>query len=561
MGNVNTIDSTALLLATVPTGLLFLFTLIHSNFNNNIMTIFFIVIIFIFLILLIYFIVQSITLNGIEQIGGSYVNGLVASIIGFVLLVVMNLRIDFNSLGNVEQKQHRFFKFFAPNIGEEKSENPLNSWSFKFSYRVDQLIYIFSSILPNIGEVFNFIKTYFLNLFVSENITMLLKYLAVLIVIIISSFLLSYAATDPNALKNDKTWVYIISIVVPLLLIMGYTLKYSSSVKSLYESPYLIFIISIIFIFFMSIFYFYSSTNLQTFTAISFGINVLLLLIFVIGLAIFFYMFSNYLKSQEGWTGFIIYFIFYIPCLLIEFFRYIRNEFAMTSNIVYIMFVVEIILILLYIYIPKLVNYIAYNDGITLLKDSVFLDSQQLIGNSEQFLTPSGSNGLISTTYNTNYTLSMWIYLNNQSPSYDAYAKETIIFDYGEGKPRITYFNNLNSDKDKDKYIIYFTNQSGTNTSYEITLQNQKWNYFVFNYFSEYVDLYINGILERTFNFKTGSELPSYNSTDQIVVGSNNGLDGAICNVHYFATPLSSAKIANTYNVLMYKNPPTVSLT
>jgi hypothetical protein len=68
------------------------------------------------------------------------------------------------------------------------------------------------------------------------------------------------------------------------------------------------------------------------------------------------------------------------------------------------------------------------------------------------------------------------------------------------------------------------------------------------------VDLFVNGKLEKTLEFS--NNLPIYSSSDEIIVGNENGLDGAICNVQYFNVPLTNTDIANLYNLNMLKNPP-----
>ena len=87
-----------------------------------------------------------------------------------------------------------------------------------------------------------------------------------------------------------------------------------------------------------------------------------------------------------------------------------------------------------------------------------------------------------------------------------AYNKESLVFDYGNGKPKITYYNNEDDITKMDTYRIYFSNKLNTDNNnsnfYEIQIPNQKWNNFVFNYNSKYVDLFINGKLTRTFYFK-----------------------------------------------------------
>jgi hypothetical protein len=150
----------------------------------------------------------------------------------------------------------------------------------------------------------------------------------------------------------------------------------------------------------------------------------------------------------------------------------------------------------------------------------------------------------------------MWVYLNNQPPNNKSYSKETEIFNYGDGKPRITYLNDTMIDKGKDKYIFYLSNN--TNYSYSLTLPSQKWNNIVFNYYSDKVDLFINGNLERTYTFN--KNIPMYLASDVVTIGSRDGLDGAICNVNYYLEPLTKSQITIAYNLLMTKNPPTLVL-
>ena len=68
------------------------------------------------------------------------------------------------------------------------------------------------------------------------------------------------------------------------------------------------------------------------------------------------------------------------------------------------------------------------------------------------------------------------------------------------------------------------------------------------------VDIYINGSLERTVKYT--DNIPSYHSSDSVTIGSENGLDGSICNINYYTIPLTSTQIATKYNVLSLKNPP-----
>jgi hypothetical protein len=230
----------------------------------------------------------------------------------------------------------------------------------------------------------------------------------------------------------------------------------------------------------------------------------------------------------------------------------------MTSKVVYVLFFIELLLILLYIYVPRLLNAVDKKDGIVLLENGAFLDISKSIGSSKvlQIDKDKLENTMYPIVYQTNFAFSMWIYLNVQPTNFSSYTHEMPIFDVGNGKPKIVYYNNITDEVSKNKYIIYFTNVKGSQNFYEVTLPIQKWNNFVFNYKSSQVDLFINGELVKVFKFTDNR--PTYKPTDNIIVGEDNGLDGAICNVRYYPYNLSMSHITTTYNLLMYKNPPVV---
>jgi hypothetical protein len=373
--------------------------------------------------------------------------------------------------------------------------------------------------------------------------------------------ILYMAAFDPNAL-NGKDYVYTMSAIIPLVVLMGFVIPFSTAQRSASSTILLAGVFATIM---FGLFYSYSSLSSTGFQYMSYFINFLIFLIVVGGLAIFFYIFGNYLKSIEGFLGFVIYFIFYIPCLLVDLFNYLFNEYKNTSRPIYALFTVEVLLILIYLYLPMILQYVVTktSDNIVLLEKSEFLDSKKVIGNSHQIRmkTPAIPGNTLSDNdkyvYRKSYAISMWTYLNIQPPNNASYSSETTLFDYGNGKPKITYFNDMSSDKTQNKYIFYFTDSTSGPSSYRLSMPSQKWNYIVFNYYSDKVDLFINGTLERTFTFH--NNMPNYLAIDNIITGSDSGLDGAICNVNYYTAPITKTKISNTYNLLMAKNPPTFS--
>ena len=373
--------------------------------------------------------------------------------------------------------------------------------------------------------------------------------------------ILYYASRDPTVLMS-KSYIYALVIIVPLIALFAFVLPFSgtSALTQMFIVGAVIGIIS-------SVVYFYSRANSPTTIFLGYLLNVILFFGTIAAIAIFFYLFSNYLKSSEGVLGILIYLIFYIPCLFIDFTKFIINEFRMTTNVVYILFILEIILVLLYIYLPRFISYVFKVDGAPLLPGSKFLDREHVISNSEPFaMTDSEkkklgimSNSDYSTIYRREYSISMWIYLNSQPSNYASYAKEVPVFCYGTsnnstngtGKPKITYFNN---NSDPDKLIIYFTDSTSKPSTYEHIIEKQKWTNIVFNYGSSKSDLFINGSLVKSFLFDSNE--PDYDAYDKVFVGSGNGLDGAICNVKYINKPQTKAQIVNNYNMLINVNPP-----
>lgn len=305
-----------------------------------------------------------------------------------------------------------------------------------------------------------------------------------------------------------------------------------------------------------------------------FGFIAFLAIIF--GLALFFYIFSNYLKSKTGWTGFFIYLLFYIPCLAIAFVKYIINEFKMTSNPALILFFIELVLLLTYIVLPKIIMHISSKEGIPILEGTVFLNKQNTYAIDTTMPDQDDLQiaGNVNNTQIRNYSLSMWINLNAYSKNKMPYNTETYIFDYGDRKPRITYYNSDEQNGERDIYRIYFTNNTALNKDtdedgnliedndfkpyYELKLPAQRWNNLVFNYSSTHADLFVNGNLERTF--KLNQKLPVYSSSDVFTTGSNNGLDGAISNIRYYPKTISKHRITSMYNIFMKKTPPTINL-
>uniref|UniRef100_A0A6C0IRW3 Uncharacterized protein n=1 Tax=viral metagenome TaxID=1070528 RepID=A0A6C0IRW3_9ZZZZ len=314
-----------------------------------------------------------------------------------------------------------------------------------------------------------------------------------------------------------------------------------------------------------TLFTIYSYLTFSYYSIFNRSMGIVLSMIAIVGLAMVFDIFANYFKSMRGVASFATYLIFYIPCLLLNFVNYIVDEFRLTAKPVLVLFFIEIILLLLYMYLPKLLVQVSLKDGISIMQDYAYLNSENSIPMNEVVYMDTKATNIASDMdkqIRSNYGLSMWTYLNNYSTSMSSYNKESTIFDYGNGKPKVTLFNDEKQPNTMDVYRIYFSDKLNTTNHnenfYEIKLPSQKWNHLFFNYTPRHVDFYVNGKLERTYYLK--ENLPTYHDSDVVTTGSENGLSGAIANIRYYNKNLSSREVANIYNISMNSDPPVIKL-
>lgn len=385
------------------------------------------------------------------------------------------------------------------------------------------------------------------------------KYIVLTISLIITA--ISVNSGLENSRKGESVSGEVSTIILSLLIGIGYFM-FARLKNGIYNNAISISVSSGLFLLIAVVIYTLVKINTDTFSFFAYSIGLVVSLIIFTGLAIFFYVFSNYLKSFSGLTGFFVYFLFYIPCLLLSFVYYIINEFKLTTSPVLILFVVELLLLLLYVYMPQILNHLSNRDGIPILEGSVDLNVSHSYSMKNHTKMPDMDFQLAGNVKNTifnNYAVSMWTYVNAHGTNKASYNSETTIFNYGDGKPKVTYIQ-PDTDNTSHRYRIYFTNHSGSGqTYYDLVLPMQRWNNLVFNYSSTHADLFVNGHLERTFSF-AGGIMPTFAPGDMINVGSENGLHGAISNVRYYQKTLSKQRIANMYTIFMKKTPPTINL-
>jgi hypothetical protein len=185
-----------------------------------------------------------------------------------------------------------------------------------------------------------------------------------------------------------------------------------------------------------------------------------------------------------------------------------------------------------------------------------------------------------ATQYLKNYTLSFWVFVNELPASDQAYSKETSIFKYehvdADGtihpKPKLTY------DQASHSYYVYLTSyapgkEAGARRAIALSaagllpgqdrvpvVRQQRWNHFAFTYNNNTADVFVNGELVHSAALGSSSDtdmpLPRYDVADVVSVGARPGLYGALCNVQFFATPLSKASVVGIYNYYSRISPP-----
>ena len=257
-----------------------------------------------------------------------------------------------------------------------------------------------------------------------------LKYILMISICLFVGLVLYIATNDQkkptkrtNVVVNIRTYVYIMTIILPILLLVYLFIRKDSSKIN----PRTLMIVggSIVFISITIMLAYYHKPGASSTNSIvmqSYIINLILLAIVIVALAIGYNVLKNSAKKMRGWPGFIVNFLFFIPCLLSDFVDYMLSEFKQAPPSVYILFIIELILILAYIYVPKILKMLVLKNGLTLQNQPVYLNKVKILSNSDIFLLPNTITNTIasdasSNDYNSNFGLSMWIYVNNMGTS------------------------------------------------------------------------------------------------------------------------------------------------
>jgi hypothetical protein len=220
------------------------------------------------------------------------------------------------------------------------------------------------------------------------------------------------------------------------------------------------------------------------------------------------------------------------------------------DNYLWLFFLVLILYFIYYVAYPYFTYQNETQDGLLLVNKPISINNKTTLAS---YQTLHGTE-----KFDYQYGISFWLYLDSENPSVNlASNKYTSVIHYGDkfhlvynvklNTMRLITKNNGNSKNvlDEDGNTILFEKPN---------ILLQKWNNIIINYNSGALDIFYNGLLE-----KSKLQIVPFMEYDSLVVGSEKGIFGRICNVNYFKTPLTSSQIYNLYNSLKKKTPPIVS--
>jgi hypothetical protein len=404
-----------------------------------------------------------------------------------------------------------------------------------------------------------------------------IKYLSIMVLFLSLVFVMYYY--DLLNLSSDYFGpVTITSLVIGCFLfaiVLYYVLAFSKSDVYSYVPPTPTYVInlfqlaigvscSIIFTMFLVFMIFNTSSTSPTFSII---LNVLI--ISTLLTLMYKVLVRSPILQSWPWFRLLVNTILYIPCILAGILdvivAQIYKEKEKTKLPEVILLVISILLIAIYYLLPMGMQWViaTYQGGKILVNESVVLKQPYTIASYVPLndIDPAVTNPV----YEYNYALSLWLYLDALPPSTSAaFDKYTPVFSYG-GKPAILYkaSNNTmiitakikdltddmiarsNMDKDENGDVIIYK------------LENvllQKWNHILVNYNGGVLDIFYNGKL-----VKSAKNIVPYMELDAMIIGSPNGINGAICNVVYYNHVLDSNSILALYNSVKDKTPPVLS--
>lgn len=324
----------------------------------------------------------------------------------------------------------------------------------------------------------------------------------------------------------------------------------------------------------------YSSHSDNIIKIIVLIINLFILILFLSGI---YTLYNNDInncanKNDESIICNIIYFIFFIPCLIKIFIEYIKKEYNSTTPTILIILCIELILISMLFIIPYIYNIIISSNDNNLLESSdiVYLNNKKnlktfneltnykkiidkinyenkddieiyskkinnnLSNNNIKFsiISESPDNPL-----KTNYNIIFDLYINPQDSNVNTKI-ENNIFNFCN-RPAV-FYNTMTQE-----IVFKMIDNNGDIKSIFKTknFKFQKWNTISINFYDNKIDIFINNKLLKSINNKPIVFVNKDNIIiDDIFIGQENGIEGSIKNIYYYDTIRPIGDIEFLYN-------------
>ena len=318
----------------------------------------------------------------------------------------------------------------------------------------------------------------------------------------------------------------------------------------------------------------YNTSNIMAF------IVNLILLMAMLGLVYKFVSVTSFYRKSPL-LRLIVGVIFYIPCLVYAILEKLYDVIpkisgmsglfkkpgattsaaaeASSKHIGMLFFIIFLYLFYFIIY-PYLSVKASKQGGLLLVNDPVSIHNEKILA-SYQNLNQTDH-------FDYKFGLSFWLYLDSYKPHTNEGSDHyTSVLNYGD-KPNILYnpvkntlrvtkkIDDVDKTDDTTNYLSQKSkyDQNGNVILYEKSgILLQKWNNIIINYNGGTFDIFYNAEL-----VKTHIEIVPYMQYDNLVIGTQNGLYGSICNVNYFKNPISIMQIYYLYNLVKTSTPPVV---
>lgn len=280
----------------------------------------------------------------------------------------------------------------------------------------------------------------------------------------------------------------------------------------------------------------------------------------------------NYISGPSTWSSLIFKIIIYLPCMCLNLADYFRNEFKLAQRqwTYVILLAFEILFVALIFLLPSIFDAVVNHNGEVILdkvlplnvkSESLDVSTTDPSDNSQTVsLTPSLADNVKTNNPHYSYGVSAWFYIHpeplNSYSSGNNGSNGINIFNFAtngdgnSGAPQVSF------NPASNQLIVNVQTEANKNSQKkQVIVTNpvllQRWNHLFINFNNNGImDIFLNNNLESS----TPNIIPKLPKT--LVVGSDSGIYGQVCNVVYYKDVVGSQGVSWIYNTHKLLNPP-----